>query len=137
MQRARDRGRAQYRKSTAMAYINLNADNFNNHMKDEGLVILDFWAPWCGPCKMFGPVFEAASEAHGDVVFGKINTEDERELAGHFNIRSIPTLIAIKDGIMVFNQAGAMMGAQFEQLIQSLRELDMDKVRAEIASQPE
>ncbi|KUM03179.1 thioredoxin [Chromobacterium subtsugae] len=120
-----------------MSYINLTADNFNANMKEEGLVILDFWAPWCGPCKMFGPVFEAAAEKHADIVFGKINTEDERDLAAHFNIRSIPTLIAIKDGIMVFNQAGAMMGAQFEQLLQSLRDLDMDKVRAEIASQPE
>ncbi|WP_047236493.1 thioredoxin [Chromobacterium subtsugae] len=114
-----------------MSYINLTADNFNANMREEGLVILDFWAPWCGPCKMFGPVFEAAAEKHADIVFGKINTEDERDLAAHFNIRSIPTLIAIKDGIMVFNQAGAMMGAQFEQLLQSLRDLDMDKVRAE------
>ncbi|QEL54287.1 thioredoxin [Chromobacterium paludis] len=118
-----------------MSFTNLTADNFNANMKEEGIVILDFWAEWCGPCKMFGPVFEAASAKHADIVFGKINTEEERELAAHFNIRSIPTLIAVKDGIMVFNQAGAMMGGQFEQLIQSLRDLDMDKVRAEIASQ--
>ncbi|NDV13878.1 thioredoxin [Crenobacter caeni] len=116
-----------------MAYVDITADTFNDTVKQDGIVILDFWAPWCGPCKSFGPVFEAASEQHADVVFGKINTEEEQELAGHFGIRSIPTLIALRDGIMVFNQAGAMMAPQFEQLIQAVKGLDMDQVRAEIA----
>ena len=116
-----------------MAYVDITADTFNDTVKQNGIVILDFWAPWCGPCKSFGPVFEAASGQHADVVFGKINTEQEQELAAHFGIRSIPTLIALRDGIMVFNQAGAMMAPQFEQLIQAVKGLDMDKVRAEVA----
>ncbi|TIC82350.1 thioredoxin [Crenobacter intestini] len=116
-----------------MAYVDITADTFNDTVKQDGIVILDFWAPWCGPCKSFGPVFEAASGQHADVVFGKINTEQEQELAAHFGIRSIPTLIALRDGIMVFNQAGAMMAPQFEQLIQAVKGLDMDKVRAEVA----
>ena len=116
-----------------MAYVDITADTFNDTVKQDGIVILDFWAPWCGPCKSFGPVFEAASGQHADVVFGKINTEQEQELAAQFGIRSIPTLIALRDGIMVFNQAGAMMAPQFEQLIQAVKGLDMDKVRAEVA----
>ena len=118
-----------------MSHINLTADTFNDYAEREGIVMLDFWAEWCGPCKMFGPVFEAAAAKHPDIVFAKIDTEAERELAGHFQIRSIPTLMALKDGIVVFHQAGAMMAGQFDQLIQSIRDLDMDKVRAEMAAQ--
>lgn len=117
-----------------MAYVNITADTFNETVKQEGIVLLDFWAPWCGPCRSFGPVFEAASEAHADIVFGKINTEEQQALAAHFGIRSIPTLIALRDGIMVYNQAGAMSAGQFEQLIGAVVALDMDKVRAEVAA---
>lgn len=118
-----------------MAYVNVTADTFNDTVEGDGMVILDFWAPWCGPCKSFGPIFEAAAEKHPDIVFAKINTEDEQELAAHFKIRSIPTLMALKDGIVVFHQAGAMMAPQFEQLVQAVRDLDMDRVRADMAAQ--
>lgn len=118
-----------------MAYVNITADTFNDTVDRDGMVILDFWAPWCGPCKSFGPIFEAAAEKNPDIVFGKINTEDEQELAAHFKIRSIPTLMALKDGIVVFHQAGAMMAPQFEQLVQAVRDLDMDRVRADMAAQ--
>ena len=120
-----------------MSYVNITADTFNDHAERDGILFLDFWADWCGPCKMFGPVFEAAAEKHPDIVFGKIDTEAEQALAAHFQIRSIPTLMALKDGIVVFHQAGAMMAGQFEQLIQAVRDLDMDKVRADIESQQE
>ena len=116
-----------------MAHITVTAETFNDTVGRDGIVILDFWAPWCGPCKMFGPTFEAAAANHPDIVFGKINTEEQQELAAHFGIRSIPTLIVLKDRVMVFNQAGAMMAAQFEQLIQAVRDLDMNKVQAEMA----
>ncbi|MCW3481519.1 thioredoxin [Neisseriaceae bacterium JH1-16] len=115
-----------------MATINLTADTFNSTVNTDGIVILDFWAPWCGPCKSFGPVFEAAADKHADIVFGKINTEEEQDLAAHFNIRSIPTLIVLRENVMVFNQAGALSAGQFEQLIDGVRQLDMEQIKAEL-----
>lgn len=116
-----------------MALIDLTAETFNQTVDRDGIVILDFWAPWCGPCKMFAPVFAAAAEKHADILFAKIDTEAQQDLARHFNIRSIPTLMVLKDRTMVYNQAGAMMSAQFEQLIQAVRELDVEQMKEEQA----
>ncbi|MDX6234598.1 MAG: thioredoxin 1, partial [Nocardioidaceae bacterium] len=101
----------------------------------EGITLVDWWAEWCGPCKQFGPVFEAASEQHSDVVFGKIDTEDQRELAAAAQITSIPTLMAFRDGILVFSQPGALPAAGLEQIITAVKDLDMDDVRRQIAAQ--
>lgn len=115
-----------------MTVLELTAETFNETVDRDGIILLDFWAPWCGPCKMFGPVFAAAAEKHSDILFAKINTEDQPALAQYFNIRSIPTLMALRDRSLVFNQAGAMMSAQFEQLIQAVRDLDMNEVRQQV-----
>lgn len=100
-----------------------------------GIVLLDFWAAWCGPCRMFAPVFEKASEEHPDIVFGKIDTEAEQQLAGGFRITSIPTLMAFRDGILVFSQPGALAGPQLEQVITAVQSLDMEDVRRQVAEQ--
>lgn len=116
-----------------MATLELTKENFETTVSGDGIVLVDFWAAWCGPCRMFAPVFEEASDNHSDIVFGKIDTEDQQQLAAAANIRSIPTLMAFRDGILVFSQAGALPAPSLEQLIGAVRDLDMDDVRRQIA----
>ena len=116
-----------------MATIELNQENFEKVVAGDKTVIVDFWAPWCGPCRGFAPVFEAAAEQHPDIVFAKLNTDDEQAIAGHFNIRSIPTLMVFREKVIVFSQAGALRAPQLEQVIEDVKKLDMAKVHAEIA----
>ena len=116
-----------------MATVELTSENFDPMTGGEGLALVDFWAAWCGPCRVFGPVFERVSERHADAVFGKVDTEAQPELAGGFGISSIPTLMVIRDGIILYAQPGALPEPALEQLIAKARELDMDEVRAGIA----
>ena len=116
-----------------MATQEITKDNLDATINSNDIVFLDFWAEWCGPCRMFGPVFEKASDEHADVVFGKIDTEAQQELAGGFGIRSIPTLMAFRESILVFSQPGALNGAQLNQVIDAVKGLDMDDVRTKIA----
>jgi len=118
-----------------MATIEITEDNFNETIEQNPIVILDFWASWCGPCKSFAPTFEAASERHPDIVFGKIATEAQQGLGGAFEIRSIPTLMILRDQIMVFRESGALPASALEQLITQIRALNMDEVRANVAAQ--
>lgn len=118
-----------------MPTVNLTADDFEQTVTESGVVMVDFWASWCGPCRQFAPTFEKASEAHPDVVFGKVDTEAERALASAANITSIPTLMAFRDGILVFSQPGALPPQALEQVISAVQDLDMDAVRAELAEQ--
>jgi thioredoxin 1 len=118
-----------------MATIELTSDAFEETVLGDGIVLVDFWAEWCGPCKSFAPVFEAASEQHPDIVFTKVDTEAEQQIAGALQIRSIPTLMIYRDGVQLFSQAGALPAHALEDLIGQVKALDMDEVRAEIAEQ--
>ncbi|AZU02164.1 thioredoxin [Brevibacterium linens] len=118
-----------------MSTIEITQDNFESTINDNEIILLDFWADWCGPCKQFAPVFEQAAEANPDIVFGKIDTEAQQQLAGLFAISSIPTLVAFRQGIVVFAQPGALAAPQLEQVITAVKGLDMDEVRAELAKQ--
>ncbi len=122
-------------RANNMAVLELNKDNFDNTIQKNNIVILDFWAPWCGPCKQFAPTYDEVSEKFSDVVFAKINTEYEQELAGQYQIRSIPTLMIFRDQIAIFSQPGAMSGSDLEAVVKKAQELDMDKVREEVAKE--
>ncbi len=116
-----------------MATVDLTMDTFEDTMTRDGIAFVDWWAAWCGPCRTFAPVFHAASEQHSDITFGKVDTEAQQRLAAAAQIRSIPTLMAFRDGVLDFSQPGALPAAAFDQLIQAVRDLDMDDVRRQIA----
>lgn len=118
-----------------MATLELTAANFQQTINENANVIIDFWAPWCAPCRGFAPTFEAASETQPEIVFAKVNTEEQQEIAAAFNIRSIPTLMVFRDQIVIYSEAGALPAQALAQLLEQAMALDMDTVRAEIASQ--
>ena len=118
-----------------MAVVELTKENFEQVVTSNATVIVDYWAPWCGPCRAFAPVFEKVAEMYPDVVFAKVNTEEEQEIAAHFQIRSIPTLMVFRDQIIVFSQPGALPQGAFEQVVQKAKALDMDEVRKQMKAE--
>ena len=118
-----------------MATMALTKDNFEQVVTGNDTMIVDFWAPWCGPCRAFAPTFEATSEKYPGIVFAKVNTEDEPELAGHFDIRSIPTLMVFRENVMLFSQPGALPASALESIIKKVQEIDMAEVHRDIAAQ--
>jgi thioredoxin 1 len=118
-----------------VAVVELTKDNFESTVTENSFVIIDFWAPWCGPCRSFAPTYESVSEDNPNIVFGKVNTEDEQDLAMHFQVRSIPTLMIFRDNIIIFSQPGALPESAFRELLSKAGELNMDEVRAQIAAE--
>ena len=118
-----------------MGVVTITKEDFRQTVENGGIVLIDWWAPWCGPCRAFAPAYEKVAEANPDVTFGKINTDEEQELAAAFNIRSIPTLMIFRDKVLLFSQPGALPQNVLEELVKKARELDMNAVRAEVAKQ--
>lgn len=118
-----------------MAVLELNEENFEQTVLNNDFVVIDFWAPWCGPCRGFAPVYEAASEKHEDIVFAKVNTEEQQGLAAHFQVRSIPTLVIFREKVIIYAQPGALPAGAFDDLIARAKEVDMAQVHAEIAAE--
>ena len=119
-----------------MATVTLDQQRFGEVVTSPGIVFVDFWAEWCGPCRMFGPIFEEASDKEPEIIFAKVDTEAEQQLAGSLEITSIPTLMAFRDGILLYNRAGALPAPAFQELVDAVKNIDMDEVRAEIAKGP-
>jgi thioredoxin 1 len=112
--------------------IELTHENFGSHIEKTGITLVDFWAEWCGPCRMFGPIFEAASEKYPDIIFGKVDTEAQQRLATEANISSIPTLMVFRDGILLYNSPGALPAEGLDEIVQAVKNLDMDEVRSQV-----